>query len=633
MHRLAALLVLLALGCGQNNQPLSVSEMAPTSAPHRAAARVTLSGTGFDADVKVTWGDATGKVVSVSGEKLVVELPAVPAPRRAPLRLVRRGADTTTDAPFVGYLQSPSDWHYGPGSALPVPADLLQVADLDADGRPEFVVSGARGAGVVHLGDSPADTWLATDAPALQGLAALRLGGQEVVVGRTAEGLSLFARGEDGGITRTEWTDAGTTLGFGGGHVLQPSDGGIVLSELTGTPAEPSLQPRVALGRFEPVSVEAADADGDGHLDLLVGGVREGPRLLLSDASGNHRDAPAGTFHLSVAGPARFVDLDADGQLDVVVAAASGDVALRRVDGRYLDRTQLLLGSTTARARFEADLDGDAAADRVGGDGLQLLRNDGAGAFYDFTLSVARAWRGATPLLALDGDGDGDVDLLVREGATVRLLLNLAGEPYADADGDGISDAHDNCPSKANPDQAERDARPFSCANPTCAGEPQQCQLAKMGTRGVLACSKPLTHAEARDACKARGARLALPLDEAEAKALGALLGSSWIDVTDAEEEGVFLTSGGTAPGYSPWGSGEPNDGGGSGQDCGLNREAGDWDDLSCTQSRPFACEEVAPRRGDGHGDACDVCPGLLDPGQADTDGDGVGDACQEAAP
>jgi hypothetical protein len=632
MSRISLVFLVFLAGCWQNGEPLSVERMTPASAPHRAPARVTLEGTGFDGDVKVSWGEAAAKVVSVSPEKLVVELPAVPAPRRAPLKLLRRGADALSPSPFVGYLQLPDDWHFGPGSALPVPADLVAAADLDADGTVEFVVSGPRGAGVVHAGESPSETWLPMEAPALQSLDAVQIGGRAAVLGRTADGFALFAVGEDGGIGRTEWTDAGPGLLVGAGHVVHAVDGGRVVSELTGTADAPALAPVAALGRFEPVSVDAADADGDGDLDLLLGGAREGPRLLLADGAGNHRDAPAGTFTTTVPGPARFADLDADGQLDVVVAAASGDVALRRVEGRYLDRTLLLLGRTGASARFEVDLDGDAAVDRVGGEGLGLWRNDGTGGFYDFTLSVARPWAGSVPLLALDADRDGDMDLLVREGSgVVRLLRGLAGEAWVDADGDGVQDAADNCPAVPNPDQAEQDAHPFSCAGYVCSGEPQ-CRMERLGGRTVLACSNGVDHAEAAAACRARGGRLVLPRDETEAKALGKLFPSTWIDVSDAIEEGVFFSSVGVEPAYAPWGTGEPNDSGGK-QDCGVNREAGDWDDVACDQARPYACEETGVRQGDGRGDACDVCPRVPDVSQADADTDGVGDACEEAVP
>jgi hypothetical protein len=42
---------------------------------------------------------------------------------------------------------------------------------------------------------------------------------------------------------------------------------------------------------------------------------------------------------------------------------------------------------------------------------------------------------------------------------------------------------------------------------------------------------------------------------------------------------------------------------------------------------------ECAPAEGDGRGDACDTCPAVLDPAQADCDGDGVGDLCDADRP
>ena len=44
----------------------------------------------------------------------------------------------------------------------------------------------------------------------------------------------------------------------------------------------------------------------------------------------------------------------------------------------------------------------------------------------------------------------------------------------------------------------------------------------------------------------------------------------------------------------------------------------------------PQLCQNLTPHDEDGDGvvDGCDVCPGIPDPDQADTDTDGVGDAC-----
>jgi len=629
---LLSLLLCVSACQPRNDDPLQVDSFSPTAASYSSPSKVTLEGIGFDKDVKVQWGDAQGKVLNVTAEKLVVELPAVAAPRRALLVLTRRNEESRTSAPYVGHVQAPEDWHLAPGPSLPAPTTQLVRADLDGDGTVEFFISGAQGTGPVKAGASAAETWLETPDKAPLSLAAARLEGRDVVLARTEDGLGLYAQSEDGGISHTalEGTRA-LVLGNGGCAVLS-TDAGTQLARLGGTAAAPAFEPLLPLAGFEAVSVLTADADGDGRADLLLGGKTAGPRLLLADGAGHFRDAPAGTLSVTVPGPARLADLDADGELDIVVAAAAGDVALRRTDGRYLDRTALLLGRTDTRAAFEADLDGDAAVDRVGGgSGLQLLRNDGQGGFYDYTFSVARPWSTATPLLADDADGDGDTDLLVRESAgLVRWLLNLSPATFADGDSDGIDDAHDNCPAKANPDQLNRDAHPFSCADAWCAAD-AKCQLGRVGTRTVLACKAPVTFAEAQAFCRDRGAQLLLPLDEAESKAAGALLGTQWMDLSDTATEGTFLTSLESAPTWTNWASGEPNDSGGA-QDCGVVRADGTWDDTGCDRKQDFACVEAGARTGDGHGDACDVCPLVADPAQSDADADGKGDACTPAA-
>ena len=51
----------------------------------------------------------------------------------------------------------------------------------------------------------------------------------------------------------------------------------------------------------------------------------------------------------------------------------------------------------------------------------------------------------------------------------------------------------------------------------------------------------------------------------------------------------------------------------------------GTWDTCACPD-----CTEVGhDEDGDGLDDACDACPTVPDPGQADGDGDGLGDACE----
>jgi streptogramin lyase len=49
---------------------------------------------------------------------------------------------------------------------------------------------------------------------------------------------------------------------------------------------------------------------------------------------------------------------------------------------------------------------------------------------------------------------------------------------------------------------------------------------------------------------------------------------------------------------------------------------------LSAAEIAGHAATGLASVLGDGFGDACDVCPGLMNANQADTDGDGIGDVC-----
>jgi hypothetical protein len=518
----------------------------------------------------------------------------------------------------------------GAGLAVAV-ADPVAL-DFEADGTLEFVGHTADGVVVGQLGALGPLATLPGDA--VRELVVAPRPGRPAVVVRTAAGLELVTKIDEGfsraavegtsgcGVVAPDPTERG--------HYLTCLvEGTHRLARLVERDGAFAIEPVFDLGAFEPVSLRMVDLDGDGGVDALLGGAAVGPRLLAGDASGAFREASVGVFPAALAGKVRVPDLDVDGLPDLVVAGPRGDAAWRNAGGgRFVDRTLALLGRTDARAAFEADVDGDAALDRVGGVGLALLRNDGAGAFYDYTAGAARPYRDATPLLAVDADGDQDLDLLVREQGRVRLLLNWAPRPFADADADGIPDAADVCPQVADPRQLDRDANPFSCVDATCAADAQGCGLARMGSRTVLACTRALNYAEARAFCEARGARLALPAGEDEAKALGGLLGAAWIDLSDTVTEGTFADAAGAPAPWAQWNAGEPNDAGGV-EDCGQVLANGLYNDLPCDRPLAYACMEAGERASDGRGDACDTCPSVPDPEQADADGDGVGDLCE----
>ena len=148
------------------------------------------------------------------------------------------------------------------------------------------------------------------------------------------------------------------------------------------------------------------DADGDGDLDLFVGGgsyrfapgdAEQRDRLYLNDGKGNFARAegavPANEMPAGAVGAA---DFDGDGDLD------------------------LFVGERVIPEDFPAPANG------------RILRNDGKGKFTDVTKEVAPELIGTglvTSALWTDADGDGALDLLVaHEWGTVKLFLNRQGK-------------------------------------------------------------------------------------------------------------------------------------------------------------------------------------------------------------
>ena len=231
------------------------------------------------------------------------------------------------------------------------------------------------------------------------------------------------------------------------------------------------------------------DWDGDGDLDLLLANKIDPADLSTSRAywfenRGEGREGlrmrgalPApftGAYHLAPA----FGDLDGDGELDLLLGGWGPRIAWYRNTGRNADGTPryalvdsamvtITRGSNTTPAL--GDLDGDGDLDLVIGEAsgaLNFYRNEGTRTVPRFVL-VSDEWEGidigrrSSPHL-VDYDGDGDLDLLigseldgvilyrndgtrtvprfVREG-TFRLdAPALAAPAFGDLDGDGRAD-------------------------------------------------------------------------------------------------------------------------------------------------------------------------------------------------
>jgi Flp pilus assembly protein TadD len=181
-----------------------------------------------------------------------------------------------------------------------------------------------------------------------------------------------------------------------------------------------------------------ADVDNDGWLDLFAIGGDGKAHLFHNSGTGSFTDATgkSGIGDLKGATKALFVDLDHDGDLDLLLLGPSRAIYRNNLDGTFTDVTSAYgLGAGAASDAAFADFDGDGRIDvyfaAPGGDAL--FHNGGAQRFSDVTAASGLSG-GSRALAVADYDNDGRLDLAtVDASGGITLWQNRGGAFVRDA--------------------------------------------------------------------------------------------------------------------------------------------------------------------------------------------------------
>lgn len=394
--------------------PYTVTAVGPvpnTTAPRMASVTATFStpmsgAPAATAALQVYGSRGKGKVagaVTAAGNSLTLTPTTAYLPGELVQATVTKAARSTAGAP----LTRPYVWQFvaaatggsglfGGGSLVNLPAvnpnpRCMRLGDIDGDGDLDIVTS-------VELRNS-------FSGPLPPALSVLRNNGAGVFAAPVPLLAATIAAYYDFDLADLDGDGdldfVGRTLmpdPAGGYNPLTPGD--VWLNNGQGTFTANGLIPNIAGG-----IVATGDVDGDGDLDLLMGGVRfnDGHGTFYGPASG-----PGGEYG------AALVDLDNDGDLDCLTTSSSfnGHQAFFN-DGLGTFTTGVYACGGFPSSIMARDMDGDGDVDIVtyGYNSTVIALNDGQGAF---TTTSSRAT--GYPIAVGDIDGDNDVDLLTAGG-------------------------------------------------------------------------------------------------------------------------------------------------------------------------------------------------------------------------
>ena len=303
------------------------------------------------------------------------------------------------------------------------PAFLLDIgfapayvvaADVNGDGKPDLISAniggGTGGTGTLTVMTNDGSGGFALEATLDVGNFPLCVVAADVNGDGKLDLISADFGPGGSGNTLTIWTNNGNGFGYN--------------STLT-----------VGLG---PVSVVAADVNGDGKVDLICANDMDGTLTVLTNNGnggfGLYATLPVGASASSYPDSVAVADVNGDGKPDLISANSNNGtltVLTNNGNGGFGLNATLTVGSGPASV-IAADVNGNGKPDLISAnayDGtLTVLTNNGHGLFgFNATLNVGLSTNSSPEnVVAVDVNGDGKLDLVSADFGddTLTVLIN-----------------------------------------------------------------------------------------------------------------------------------------------------------------------------------------------------------------